>query len=323
MAPSYTPHLGRILYPLLHTLMEPMRSRFKSEEAPETFLCHSVSKTRTATSFKQLFASWRLQDASAEQSLNSSPSLQLASRAEQAGSTRALAPHCRLQVDGGNCSKKCFSTSLPPPVLEINIKIHFSPFIAVLKLTCTPDMTNSPPHTILKRNNVKFYNSFSQWNISWTVSLKTNSDVHKQACLLWASPEKHGKSIKFFQLWALPQHFSAHFSDIIKKYCQDPQPLLKNKTTCQGECFSLSLTLMLCSSLVFIQISEEKSLLLLPEIKVCPCSYCVVQYKSNLASFRGCKINFSILFLRCIWYFGCKRVLSASVCCVHQGWLIP
>lgn len=119
MAPSYTPHLGRILYPLLHTLMEPMRSRFKSEEAPETFLCHSVSKTRTATSFKQLFASWRLQDASAEQSLNSSPSLQLASRAEQAGSTRALAPHCRLQVDGGNCSKKCFSTSLPPPVLEI------------------------------------------------------------------------------------------------------------------------------------------------------------------------------------------------------------
>lgn len=142
------------------------------------FSCQSISKTRTATSFKQLFASWRLQDASAAQSLDSSPSVsqQLASRAEQAGSMRSLAPRASLQAPGGwrELQQKCFSTSLPPPVLETNIKIHFSPFIAVLKLTCMPDMMNSPPHAIFTTNNVKFYNSFSQWNISWTVSLKTS-----------------------------------------------------------------------------------------------------------------------------------------------------
>lgn len=188
MAPSYTPHLGRILYPLLHTLMEPMRSRFRSEEHQK----RSCAIQSVRPGQQQASSSCLPAEGFKMPALNRASILHPAC-SWQAGQSRQAAPmpwhpmpHCRLQVDGGNCSKKCFSTSLPPPVLEINIKIHFSPFIAVLKLTCTPDIINSPPHTILKRNNVKFYNSFSQWNISWTVSLKTNSDVHKQACLLWA-----------------------------------------------------------------------------------------------------------------------------------------
>lgn len=188
MAPSYTLHLGNILYPLLHALMEPMGSHLKSEEHQK----HSCAIQSVRPGQQQASSSCLPAEGFKMPALNTASILHPASVCSwQAGQSRQAArvpwhptPHCRLQVDGGNCSKKCFSTSLPPPVLETNIKIHFSPFIAVLKLTCMPDMTNSPPHTILKRNKVKFYNSFSQWNISWTVSLKTNSDVHKQACLL-------------------------------------------------------------------------------------------------------------------------------------------
>lgn len=166
--------------------MEPMRSRFRSEEHQK----RSCAIQSVRPGQQQASSSCLPAEGFKMPALNRASILHPAC-SWQAGQSRQAAPmpwhpmpHCRLQVDGGNCSKKCFSTSLPPPVLEINIKIHFSPFIAVLKLTCTPDIINSPPHTILKRNNVKFYNSFSQWNISWTVSLKTNSDVHKQACLL-------------------------------------------------------------------------------------------------------------------------------------------
>lgn len=121
MAPSYTPRLGRILYPLLHTLMEPMRSRFRSEEHQK----RSCAIQSVRPGQQQASSSCLPAEGFKMPALNRASILHPAC-SWQAGQSRQAAPvpwhpmpHCRLQVDGGNCSKKCFSTSLPPPVLEI------------------------------------------------------------------------------------------------------------------------------------------------------------------------------------------------------------
>jgi len=109
--------------------------------------------------------------------------------------------------------------------------------------------------------------------------------------------EQQEHSCWSFQLRALPPHLlpslRASFSRVVRSH----SPSSTTQKLVKKNAFPLSLTHMFGSSLVFIHFSKEKAFLLLPEIKVCPCLHCVILFQShyfNLASFRGCRIQFLI-----------------------------
>lgn len=107
--------------------------------------------------------------------------------------------------------------------------------------------------------------------------MHTDTSICPSACVYISLVWKAGESLLVFPTVSPPPNtflpsLRASLSRVVRTHspCSRTQQLVKENT------FPLSLTHILCSSLVFIHISKEKSRFLLPEIKVCPCLHCVL-----------------------------------------------
>lgn len=142
-------------------------------------------------SFKKLSASWSFQDASTaeslDSSLSSSPRRWESGQSTHAARTPQSAPH--LLSCEGNFRKKCFSSSLPPQVLN-TLQTDFSPSNLWLQFSNWPIHQTkrvqddfSPPkylEQILLRTTTPFHNTR-------TVSLKALCQTCTQTCLPYPS----------------------------------------------------------------------------------------------------------------------------------------
>lgn len=111
------------------------------------------------------------------------------------------------------------------------------------RITCPPPPPQYLEQTLL-RTTAPFRNGILHGRFHWRLYVRhAHRHIYLPICMCL-----HQLSLKSRRIIAglsnrepSPQHFSAQPSGIIKQSCQDPQPLLKNTTTCQGEYFSFVL----------------------------------------------------------------------------------